>query len=100
MTDTNNRPGKEEFVQTGFFETIVDDATGKTLGTRHGVNPQPGRVTGYNGARSETHTKPFQLTCGHKTVTIKASEKKPVRVTTFLFPQSGVRKWRHPFDPA
>lgn len=89
---------KEEFEQTGWFETIMDDATGKVIGTRHNITPAPGRQTGYHGQVKETHTKPFTLTKGHKVVTIKASKEKPVHCTSTLFPQSGRTLWKHPLS--
>lgn len=76
-------PKSTTFETLGYFEDVCDAKTGVCLGTRR-VTPRPGRVCGYHGQEEETMTAPFELTRGHKTVTVKASEKKPLRIRTTL----------------
>lgn len=46
------------------------------------------RIIGAYGAREETFTWPILLQRGHKLVEVKASEKKPLHCTTYLYPMS------------
>lgn len=71
------------FETLGHFEVVTDTTTGQILGTRN-VTPAPGRVCGFHGKLEVVLTEPTVLTRGHKTVTVKASRKAPLRVTTEL----------------
>lgn len=64
----------------GYFET-VQDMTGRVLGTRPAQYPA-GVGFGSYSATEFTHHRPFELTAGHRKVTIKASSRLPVKVLT------------------
>lgn len=86
------------FQNHGYFETVIDALTGRVLGLRYGVTPREGRVIGCNGQEDSTITEPMVLFRGPKRITVKASAKKPLRIRTIIFPQSGPINWRHPLD--
>jgi hypothetical protein len=68
----------------GFFEELITvNDPRKCLGTRV-VQFEPGRKLGADGIRALTLTEDFTLQRGHKTVTFKASPKKPVVVETMV----------------
>lgn len=86
------------FHEHGYFETVIEDLTGRVLGNRLDVTPEPGRVIGFNGQRIETWTANVTLNRGHRDIVVKASPKKPLKVRTIVFPKSGPIKWRHPLE--
>lgn len=85
----SNTPATKQFYEyLGFFEDIVEVATGRVLGTRK-CNEQPGREMGQAGAREETLVESVTLDRGHKTFLVKASPDKPVLVRTTYLPICG-----------
>lgn len=84
------------FQTAGYFATVMNKLTGRTLGDILDVTPEPDRVIGFNGMKDEVWTKNVELTKGHRKVLIRASEKKPLKVQTIIFIKSGRMNWKHP----
>ena len=93
---SNQKP--DAFHNFGYFETYSDSLTGRVLGNMVGVTPEPGRKIGFNGTMEKVMTRDFVLNRGPKNVTVKASPKKPLKVSTILFPLTGRINWVHPKD--
>ena len=73
-----------------YFEEFVEaydggDVRPKGLGVRI-VRDAAQRKLGVDGARTFTLTEPIELMKCFKRVTVKASAKKPLKVTTYLYP--------------
>lgn len=81
MTTTATPSGV--FEHLGYFEELIDATSFKCYGTRKVDDPQ-GRECGYAGRREETLIATVHLDKGHKSVLLKASPAKPVRVVTML----------------
>ncbi len=94
MTDQSST-----FEPLGYFETYSDKLTGRVLGNKFGVTPEPGRIIGFNGQVEKTITSNLTLTCGHRDKVFKASLNKPLVVKTIIFPISGKFTWKHPHAP-
>ncbi len=62
----------------GYFEELVDAKTFRLIGTRN--VDQPERPLGSSGTAEIVITENVELRRGHKTVTLKASKRNPVRV--------------------
>lgn len=79
----------------GYFETLHEIATNKTLGTRRltaeewALAVAAGRRLGVDGEIIVTLTAPIVLSRGVKDVTITASPKKPRRCYSTLRPICG-----------
>jgi hypothetical protein len=76
----------------GYFEEFLADPVGdawpKGLGARIFTTDLPpdqtGRLLGVAGKRALVLTEPLVLNKGHRSVTVNASTRRPVRVTTML----------------
>ena len=75
-----------KFQVLGYFETLYDPSTNKTLGNRL-VPEDPARKIGYAGRREITVTEDFTLASGHKTVTVKIQE--PRKLVSMVYPVCG-----------
>lgn len=79
----------------GYFETLHEIATNKTLGTRTLTEAEwadafrAGRALGVDGETVVEITAPIVLQRGHKTVTVSASPEKPRRCYSTLRPICG-----------
>lgn len=73
-----------------FFEEFVEFYDGeihpKGLGVRCVMDNAAGRKLGVAGANTFTLTEPIELMRCFRYVTLKASVRKPVKVTTYLYP--------------
>lgn len=73
------------------FITRVEDGQPKCLGMRILEGNPEGRTLGFYGRQELTLTAPLVLKKGHREVTVKASDKKPLRVHTMLHMVEGRR---------
>lgn len=64
----------------GYFVEYYDLEFNRNLGIQVVRECPDGMLLGAIGAKEETLTVPIVLSKGHKTVTIKASKKRPLRV--------------------
>lgn len=72
---------RANFENLGYFETLQDLSTNRTLGTRM-VELDPARTLGEAGTREIVLTGDTVLSRGHKTITVRASKEKPVRCSS------------------
>lgn len=75
-------PDDFPFEVHGFFEELLEPGTGKVIGSRE--IPEPTRPLGSQGRIEFDITETLTLTKGLKTVTLKASPKKPKRVVGMI----------------
>jgi len=75
----------------GYFEEFLEQDTHKFLGTRRVAAPKT-RKTGSPGMERKTLTEDITLMKTFKTITYKASERKPLRVISIINPLCGPEK--------
>lgn len=80
-------PADSPFEVFGFIEDLSNADTGKALGSRRVEVPD--RPLGSPGLIEFYLTENVELEKGMKTVIVKASPKKPLRVTGMLIPLCG-----------
>lgn len=89
-------PATCPFEVHGFFEDWVDADTLKPMGSRMLPCIEAPGPLGSTGIKKWTLTEPVTLTKGFKTVTVKASRKKPRRVMTMTMILCGKQKHKTP----
>ncbi len=79
----------------GYFETLHEISTNKTLGTRK-VEYNLARGTGEASGMKVELTAPFVLDRGPKTKRFTASKEKPRICWSTINPICGKSTWKHP----
>jgi hypothetical protein len=83
-------PATYPYETFGLAEELTDDTTLKCVGIRRVAKAD--RPLGSTGIRVFELTSNIEVKQGHKTVILKASPKKPLKVRGTLFPMCGKLK--------
>ena len=80
----NTDPEPPACVYQGFFETIRDVRRNRTLGTREIPDLPPGRILGNGHPIEFVLTENMELERGVRRVTVKASPRRPLLVSSSI----------------
>jgi hypothetical protein len=90
-TARTTNPMESQFEQLGYFETLVDQETGRQIGNRNlGKTLPEGRTVGHAGGIEITISESFTVDRGHKTG-IPVKLKAPRKYFSIIFALCGRR---------